>query len=364
MTETQQKDIFEKWLSQHKGLIFKIVRSYAFSAMDQDDLFQEIIIQVWHSISAFRHESSVTTWLYRIALNTAIKWTRKERKHNQTETLENVPHVLRESRIQIDERLAWLYEEIYKLDEIDRSVTLLLLEGFSYKEMANILGITESNVGVKINRIKKHLIIKSKSMITMEFEELQKIWDSQNNQPLYAINEKALHNRILSKRKQARHITNISELLLIIVNLCAGSFILGINLFEQSGNIFIYLMALWMLATSLFLLVSRFRRMKGEDQFDRSMHGDLSHAISVATYQVRLSQIMRWNIIPIGTFILLGVWEGGKSVWVVGLILIFFAVVYFASGWEHSIYKARKRELEILKNKLENEEPGENSSSW
>lgn len=162
VTEKEQQHIFEKWVSQHKGLIFKIVRAYAFVTMDRDDLFQEIIIQVWHSIPSFRHEASVTTWLYRISLNTAIKWTRKERKHFQTETLDNVQHVLHDSGIQIDERLAWLYEEIYKFDEIDRSIILLLLEGFSYQEMAGILGITESNVGVKINRIKKQLIIKSK----------------------------------------------------------------------------------------------------------------------------------------------------------------------------------------------------------
>ncbi len=162
MTEKEQKEIFEEWLSQHKALIFKIVRVYAFTVMDQDDLFQEIIIQVWHSIPAFRNESSVTTWLYRISLNTAIKWTKKERKHYQSGTIEGVNHILEESRIRADERLTWLYEEIYKLDEIDRSVTLLLLDGFSYKEMASILGITESNVGVKINRIKKQLITKSK----------------------------------------------------------------------------------------------------------------------------------------------------------------------------------------------------------
>jgi len=161
VTEKEQKKIFEEWLSQHKALIFKIVRSYAFMDMDQDDLFQEIIIQVWHSIPAFRRESSVTTWLYRISLNTAIKWTKKERKHYQSETMDGVKHILEESRIRTDERLTWLYEEIYKLDEIDRSVTLLLLDGFSYKEMASILGITESNVGVKINRIKKQLISKS-----------------------------------------------------------------------------------------------------------------------------------------------------------------------------------------------------------
>ena len=162
MTEKEQNQIFEDWLGQHKALIFKVVRAYSFTVMDQDDLFQEIIIQVWHSIPTFRQESSVVTWIYRISLNTAIKWARKERKHSQVETLDNVQHVLQESGRRIDERLAWLYEEIHKLDEIDRSITLLLLDNFSYKEMADILGISESNVGVKINRIKKHLISKSK----------------------------------------------------------------------------------------------------------------------------------------------------------------------------------------------------------
>ena len=162
MTEKEQKQIFEEWLSQHKALIFKIVRVYGFTVTDQDDLFQEIIIQVWHSIPAFRKESSVTTWLYRVSLNTAIKWTKKERRHFQSETMEGIEHVLEENRTQTDERLSWLYEEILKLDEIDRSITLLLLDGFSYKEMSSILGITESNVGVKINRIKKQLISKSK----------------------------------------------------------------------------------------------------------------------------------------------------------------------------------------------------------
>lgn len=161
MTEKDQLDILEEWLKLHKGLLFKIVRAYTIT--DHDDLFQEIIIQVWRSIPSFRHKSSVTTWLYRIALNTAIRWTKKEKKYAGAETLDNVQHLLRENSIQIDERLSWLYDEIYKLDEIDRSVTLLLLEGFSYKQMSAILGISESNVGVKINRIKKQLIVKSKN---------------------------------------------------------------------------------------------------------------------------------------------------------------------------------------------------------
>ena len=162
MTDKEQKHILEKWLDQHKSLIFKVVRAYAPAAMDQDDLFQEITIQVWHSIPAFRQESSEITWIYRISLNTAIKWIKKERKHNQAETLDHTEYFLQERGRTIDERLAWLYEEIYKLNEIDRSIALLLLDDFSYKEMAAILGITESNIGVKINRIKKHLISKSK----------------------------------------------------------------------------------------------------------------------------------------------------------------------------------------------------------
>jgi len=161
VTEKEQLDILKEWLKLHKGIIFKVVRAY--TVADHDDLFQEIIIQVWHSIPTFRQEASVTTWLYRIALNTAIKWTKKEKKHARAETLDSVQHLLQENRIQMDERLTWLYGEIYKLDEIDRSITLLLLEGFSYKAMSAILGISESNVGVKINRIKKQLIVRSKN---------------------------------------------------------------------------------------------------------------------------------------------------------------------------------------------------------
>ena len=163
MTEKDQKQIFESWLAQHKGLIFKVVRAYADNPLDQDDLFQEIAIQIWHSVPSFRQESSVTTWIYRIGLNTAIKWTTRE-KRNPTAAIENAQHVLQESRIEPEERLIWLYKEIHKLDAIERSLTLLLLDGFSYKEMAGILGIGESNVGVKINRIKKQLIAKSKKI--------------------------------------------------------------------------------------------------------------------------------------------------------------------------------------------------------
>jgi RNA polymerase sigma-70 factor (ECF subfamily) len=155
VTESEQHHIFKDWLHKHKNLLFKIVRAYATTPMDQEDLFQEISIQVWRSIPAFRHESAVTTWLYRIALNRSIRWVSQEKKHRNAD-FETIPDILSPPII-VDDRLNWLYKAIHQLNKIDRSIILLLLDGFSYKEMAAILGITESHVGVKINRIKKQL---------------------------------------------------------------------------------------------------------------------------------------------------------------------------------------------------------------
>lgn len=77
MDEDKQKQTFDDWLAQHRGLIFKVVRAYAFTPPDQDDLFQEITTQIWSSIPQFRGNSAVTTWLYRVAWNTALAWLRK-----------------------------------------------------------------------------------------------------------------------------------------------------------------------------------------------------------------------------------------------------------------------------------------------
>ena len=158
MTEQQQTDVFTLWLENHKAILFKVVRAYGFNQEDQEDLFQEIAVQVWRSVSKFRNDCAVTTWMYRIALNTALKWSSKERKHQVgREDLDQKAHVLIEQKDFADERLDWLYEQISHLDKVERSLCLLLLDGFSYKEMSKITGISESYVGVRINRIKKHL---------------------------------------------------------------------------------------------------------------------------------------------------------------------------------------------------------------
>ena len=159
MRETERERIFGEWLASHKGILFKVVHAYAFEHADRQDLFQEIAIQVWRSVDAFRAESSVATWMYRVALNTAIAWNRKEDRHQRGKQ----PLALAEGLLTTaasnghDPRVEWLYRQIALLKDVDRSVALLLLDGFSYKEIAAIVGITESNVGVKINRIKSAL---------------------------------------------------------------------------------------------------------------------------------------------------------------------------------------------------------------
>lgn len=162
MVESEQKRIFDDWLTAHKGLFFKVVRAYAFTPQDQEDLFQEVALQVWDSIPNFRGESSEATWIYRVALYTAMAWARYEGKREDGKRpLASVEHTLIAQESRPDDRLLWLYDQIAQLNEVDRSLTLLLLDGYSYKEMADMLGITANNVGVRINRIKKHLTRKS-----------------------------------------------------------------------------------------------------------------------------------------------------------------------------------------------------------
>jgi RNA polymerase sigma-70 factor (ECF subfamily) len=156
--ETERDRIFNEWLAGHKGILFKVVHAYAFEHADRQDLFQEIVIQVWRSVDAFRGESSVPTWMYRVALNTAIAWTRREDKHQRgKQPLAVVEGLLTTASAAPDPRVEWLYQQIAQLKDIDRSVALLLLDGFSYKDIAAIVGITESHVGVKISRIKSAL---------------------------------------------------------------------------------------------------------------------------------------------------------------------------------------------------------------
>jgi len=163
MHQDGQKKIFHQWLQTHKGLLFKVIRAYGQTPDDRDDLFQEISIQLWNSIPNFKGDSAVATWIYRVALFTAMGWSRRQNKHQKNKQLfDETDHALTQKTGSEDARLEWLYTHIGGLNEVDRSLTLLLMDGYSYREMSSVLGISESNVGVKINRIKKYLTQKAR----------------------------------------------------------------------------------------------------------------------------------------------------------------------------------------------------------
>ena len=164
-TIKNQDLIFQKWIKEHKGIIFKILYAYSNSKQDQDDLFQDICLQLWKSILNFKNESKETTWIYRVALNTSMQWSRKEtQRNNPLKYLEKKHFLLVANIEEINEEMVWLYDQIRTLDDIDRSITLLYLDNLSYDDISDILGISKSNIGVKLNRIKAKLIKRSEVM--------------------------------------------------------------------------------------------------------------------------------------------------------------------------------------------------------
>ena len=157
MQLAERNRLWGEWIEAHKAIVFKVARAYGTTHADREDLFQEIVLQLWHSVPAFRGDAAVTTWIYRVALNTALAWNRREKKHDrERQDFESAAPLLIVPATR-DPRLEWIYQRIGELDEVNRSLALLMLDGFSYREMAKILGLTESHVGVKINRIKSAL---------------------------------------------------------------------------------------------------------------------------------------------------------------------------------------------------------------
>ena len=151
--------IFKQWLGEHKGLLYRVVRAYGNTAADQDDLFQEICLQLWLSIPRFEGKAKVSTWIYRVALNTALVWNRgeKNRRKHRDRFITFAPQQQANDSQPSQEIIERLYEAVRKLSKADTSIVLMHLDGLGYDEMAQILGISESNVGVKLNRAKKQL---------------------------------------------------------------------------------------------------------------------------------------------------------------------------------------------------------------
>ncbi len=148
----QNNDQFQRWLTDYRGLIHRVVMLYAYTFSDQEDLYQEIATALWQSQGKFEGRAKETTWVYRVALNTALNL--KRRKNLITDELTGAEPAPEAPE---SERLDWVYARLRTMSPVDRSLVLLYLDGNSYEDISEVLGLNVSNVGVKINRIKTRL---------------------------------------------------------------------------------------------------------------------------------------------------------------------------------------------------------------
>ena len=150
-----EKEFLEA-IHDYQKIISKICRLYRDSREDQEDLFQEIVYQLWKSYPGFKRESKVSSWIYRIALNTAIAIYRKSKI--PIDYYQEFPeHIHPSDEKPVSEKEEQLFSALRKLSDSEKAVISLYLEDFSYQEIAEITGLSESNVGVRLNRIKNKL---------------------------------------------------------------------------------------------------------------------------------------------------------------------------------------------------------------
>jgi RNA polymerase sigma factor (sigma-70 family) len=144
-------------LNQHQKIVYKVCNLYMDRHSDREDLFQEITLQAWKAYGSFRGDAKFSTWLYRVALNTAITFFRKEKKLPAIYTTESLPEMGEEAHDPIEEQVKAMYAAIGELSKIDKAIVMLYLEDYSYNEIGEMMGITANNVAVKMNRIKTKL---------------------------------------------------------------------------------------------------------------------------------------------------------------------------------------------------------------
>lgn len=157
-----QKDLEEKFLSdfeKNQNIVHKVCRIYTTDKDAHNDLFQEITIQLWKNYSKFRGDAKFSTWMYRVALNTAISLYRKSTRKIKTQDISEVDFKIKSEEYDDTEELQLkaLYEAIHKLNDIDKALIFLYLEDKPYKEISETLGISDVNARVKMNRAKDKL---------------------------------------------------------------------------------------------------------------------------------------------------------------------------------------------------------------
>jgi RNA polymerase sigma factor (sigma-70 family) len=158
MTTPALQEKFQTLVDEHKKILYKVCNSYCRTRDDREDLAQEIIIRLWRSFGSFDARCQFSTWMYRIALNVAISFYRREDTRTR-HVLSDEEHLLNavDETANQSEEIQVLYQFIGELDPLHKALVLLYLEGNSYLEIAEVLGITETNVATKINRLKQSM---------------------------------------------------------------------------------------------------------------------------------------------------------------------------------------------------------------
>ena len=145
-------------IKENQGLIYKVTLLYTNNLQDKEDLYQEIVFQLWKSYDTFNNYSKLSTWMYRVAMNTAIYNLKKNKKQIGTTSIENFVERFTDNKENLEEeRIKLLHKHIQQLNLLEKGVILLYLEGKSHEEIGEIIGISISNVGTKISRIKMKL---------------------------------------------------------------------------------------------------------------------------------------------------------------------------------------------------------------
>ena len=146
-------------LEKHQNIVHKICRMYTNDQDSHNDLFQEITIQLWNAYPKFRGDSKFSTWMYRVALNTAITLYRKSKKELHTQNYDDISFKIKAEAYndEVEKQLQLMYKAVKELNDIEKALVFLYLEDQSYREISDMLGISEVNARVKMNRIKKTL---------------------------------------------------------------------------------------------------------------------------------------------------------------------------------------------------------------
>lgn len=145
-------------IKENEGIIYKLVKIYAENDHDQQDLYQDIMYQLWKSYNTFQGNSKISTWIYRVALNTSLAHLKLKKKHSGKISIRDIElQIEYKTDAGIEDKVAEMYRQIRTLNEIDKAIIFLFLEGKNYEEIAAITGFTTSNIGTRLNRIKQKL---------------------------------------------------------------------------------------------------------------------------------------------------------------------------------------------------------------